>query len=431
MPEQTTHAAYGDKKNMVVQAAGLFAVHLKRNNKLSRLIGSMPKGEAGAIATVQNQTTQHMPIVRCMDLSAGMGDEVKFNLLNPFGAIPIMGSNFAEGRGSGMSINEDRLRVNQARIPVKMPDTMTGIRSPVDFRKLGRPVAQSTMDRYCDQSLIVHAAGARGYVNNQLWSIPLAADARFSEVMVNRVKAPTKNRHFLAKGSGVAGFVDNAGEIDIASTDVMSMNVVDSFRSVLDEMVLPPPIVKFDGDDAGEDDPLRVLLVTPLQYNQFAAQTSFRSMQASALARAGNAKQHPIFKGEVGLWNNFLIIKQNIPIRFFAGQAVSYCASYTSETESTSNVPAAFGTSFAIDRAILLGGQAVAEAFGRSDKSGIPFFWSEKEMDHGDKVELLIGAIRGVSKIRFLVNTGDREEFTDYGAAVLDTVVPINANMVG
>ena len=47
-------------------------------------------------------------------------------------------------------------------------------------------------------------------------------------------------------------------------------------------------------------------------------------------------------------------------------------------------------------------------------------------MDHGDKVELLIGAIRGVSKIRFAVDTGERKEFTDYGACVLDTVVPLN-----
>jgi hypothetical protein len=45
-----------------------------------------------------------------------------------------------------------------------------------------------------------------------------------------------------------------------------------------------------------------------------------------------------------------------------------------------------------------LGGQAIAEAMAASDKSGVPFFWSEKDLDHGDKWELLIGAIRGTSK---------------------------------
>ena len=44
-------------------------------------------------------------------------------------------------------------------------------------------------------------------------------------------------------------------------------------------------------------------------------------------------------------------------------------------------------------------------------------------MDHGDKWELLIGSIRGVSKIRFDVNTGTRQEFTDYGVTVVDTAV--------
>lgn len=426
MATNNSHAAYGDPKNMVQQAAGLFATHMKRNNKLSRLIGKMPKGESSAANTIKNQTSSDLPIVRSMDLGKGTGDEVTFHLVNPFGGVPIMGSAHAEGRGTGMGISEDRLRVNQARLPVKLSDTMTGIRSPVDFRKLGRPVAQATMDRYMDQSLIVHAAGARGSVNNLTWSIPLESDPRFNEVVVNRVKAPTKNRHFIVAGDYVDGFKVDTGEVDIKSSDVLSMNVVDSLRAVMDEMVLPPPIVKFEGDEAAEDEPLRVLLVTPMQYNQFAADPSFRSMQAAALARASNAKQHPIFKGDVGLWNNFLIVKQNIPIRFFAGDDVKYCADYDSETESTAKVPASFTNQFAIDRAIILGGQALAQALARSDHSGIPFFWSEEKYDHGDKVELLIGAICGTSKIRFKVNTGDREEYTDYGAAVLDTVVPLN-----
>lgn len=423
---QNSHAAYGDSKNMIQQAAGLFAVHLKRNNKLAKLVGDMPKGEAAASSVIRKQTSIEYPFVRCMDLSKGSGDEIKFNLVQPFGAIPIMGSEFAEGRGTGLGIGEDRLRVNQARIPVNLGDNMTQIRSPVDFRKLGRPVAQSVMDRYQDQLLIVHAAGARGYHNNLTWSIPLESDSRFTEVVVNRVKAPTKNRHFIVDGDGVTGFKVNAGEMDIASTDVLSMSVVDSMRSVVDDMVMPPPIVKFDGDQASEDDPLRVLLVTSQQYNQFAADPDFRQVQAAALKRASQAKQHPIFLGEVGLWNGFLIIKQNINIRFYAGNTVKYCAAYDSETESTCTVPASFGTSFAVDRAIILGGQSVAQAFAKSDKSGVPFFWSEKEMDHGDKIELLIGSIGGVSKIRFTINTGDRNEVTDYGAMVLDTVVPLN-----
>ena len=69
----------------------------------------------------------------------------------------------------------------------------------------------------------------------------------------------------------------------------------------------------------------------------------------------------------------------------------------------------------------------MCEALGKSGKSGLPFFWAEEETDFGDKVELMIGTIRGVSKTRFEVDSGDRKEWTDYGAKVLDTVVPLNS----
>ncbi|MFW1850103.1 DUF4043 family protein [Acinetobacter guillouiae] len=420
-----TNAAYGDKTNMVTQAVGLFATHMQRNSTLNLLAGKMPKGEAGADATLRKQTTQHMPIVRVQDLGKGRGDEVTFHLLNPVGAYPIMGSAHAEGRGVGMSLNEDRLRVNQARFPVDLGNVMSQIRSPADLRKLGRPVAQSLMDRYCDQSTLVHMAGARGFHDNIEWAVPTDNHPDFKEIMVNRVKAPTKNRHFLVDGSGVQLFKQTADEVQIETGDLFTMDAVDSMKSVLDTIALPPPICKFEGDSNADDSPIRVWLVSPDQYNKFASQPGFRSFQAAAWARASQAKQHPLFTGDVGIWNNFIIRKMPRPIRFYAGDTIKYCAAYDSEVESSAIVPASFGDKFAVDRSIILGGQALAEAMASSEHSGAPFFWSEKELDHGDKWELLIGAVRGVSKIRFDVNTGERQEFTDYGVTVVDTAVPI------
>lgn len=425
MPATKTHAAYGDKTNMVQQAVGLFATHMQRNSTLNRLTGKMPKGTAGANATLRKQTTQHMPIVRCQDLGKGRGDEVTFHLLNPVGAKPIMGSRYAEGRGTGISLTEDKLRVDQARFPLDLGNAMTTIRSPVEFRAVGRPIAQNLMDRYVDQSLLVHMAGARGFHNNIEWVVPTTADADFADIMVNPVKAPSKNRHYLVDGSAVTPFKVSAGDVDITTADIFKMDTVDSMRTVLDQIALPPPIVKFEGDKAADDSPLRVWMVSPAQYNKFAADPTFRQFQASAMARASQAGQHPLFLGEAGLWNGFLIIKMPKPIRFYAGDVIKYCASHTSETESSALVPAGFSTTHAIDRSIILGGQAIAEALASSDKSGIPFFWSEKELDHGDKAELLIGAIRGVSKVRFEVDTGEGKQLTDYGVTIVDTAVPI------
>jgi N4-gp56 family major capsid protein len=411
MSANKTHAKYGDPKNMVQQAAGLFATHMQRNTTLNRLTGKMPKGQAGAEATLRKQTSQHMPIVRCQDLGKGRGDEVTFHLLNPVGAKPIMGSRYAEGRGTGLSISEDRLRVDQARFPLDLGDAMTSIRSPVEFRSLGRPAAQNLMDRYIDQSLLVHMAGARGYHNNIEWVVPTDKDADFASIMVNQVKAPTKNRHFIADNGAIKEFGVNAGAVDLTTGDLMNMDVIDSVRTVMDQIALPPPVVKFEGDKAADD--------------SFATDPSFRQLQASSMARANQANQHPLFLGEAGLWNGVLIVKMPKPIRFYAGDTIKYCAARDSEQESACVVPDTFGTSFAVDRALLLGGQAVAEALAAHKQSSIPFFWSEKELDHGDKVELLLGAIRGVSKIRFEVDTGEGKEITDYGVTAIDTAVPI------
>ena len=410
-----------------VLAAGLFAQAMQRNSTMGRLSGPMPKGEAGAGEVVRKQTSTDLPIVKTMDLSRGKGDEVEFQFLQPVGAYPIMGSKTAEGKGTGLSYDTARVRVNQARFPVDLGDTMTTIRSAVDFRRLGRPVAQSLMDSYMDQSLLVHMAGARGFHDNIEWRIPVASHPDFADMAVNAVKAPTKNRHFIADGSnGISELTETGGVVDLATTDVLTMDVVDAIRTVMESIALPPPAVKIPGDVVAEDSPLRVLLVSPAQYHSFAQDPNFRQFQANALARASKAKQHPLFLGECGLWNGILLMKMPKPIRFYSGDAISYCASHTSETESTATVNSNFSTTHAVDRAILLGGQAVAQAFAASGHGGMPFFWKEKEFDHDDKMELLIGAIQGISKVRWLVDQGNgQKHYTDHGIVAIDTAVPI------
>lgn len=421
-----TSVGAGSPNAQYVQAAGLFAQSMQRNSTLNRMVGKMPSGEGEVNDVLRKQTSTDLPIVRTVDLSRGKGDEVEFHFVQPVGAYPIMGSRQAEGKGTGISLDKARVRVNQARFPIDVGDTMTDIRSPVDFRKVGRPIAQSLMDSYQDQSILVHMAGARGYHDNIEWRLPTADHADFAEMAINQVKAPTKNRHFVADGSAIKPFAVNGGEIDLATTDLLDMDLVDSVRTVIESIALPPPAIKIPGDKVADDSPLRCLLVSPAQYHSFAQDTNFRQFQANAMARASKAENHPLFLGEVGLWNGILICKMPKPIRFYAGDTISYCASNTSETESTCLVPAGFGTTHAVDRALLLGGQALAQAFASSKHGGMPFFWKEKDFDHGDKMELLIGAIQGLAKVRWLVDQGGgTKHYTDHGVFAIDTAVPI------
>lgn len=416
---------YGAPQAVQVQSAGLFAASMQRPTTLNRLTGKLPQ-QSDAEGSLRFQSGNEMPIVRCMDLAKGAGDEVTFDLINPIGGKPIMGERYAEGKGDRMDFSQDSLRVNQTRKPISAGGTMTQKRTPHQLRSLARALGQNYMTRLEDQLKLVHLAGARGFANDVEWAVPLASDPDFADICVNTIKAPTRNRHFMSTGSGIEQVGASAGEIAIATTDVMNIDLVDALRTKLDSMPLPPPPVRFEGDQMSQDAPMRVLLCSSEQYTSLVRSTNFRTFQANAMARANMAKQNPLFMGEAGLWNGILIVKMPKPIRFYAGNQLKWCPSKTANTETTTDVvPAAFGTSYAVDRALLLGGQALAEAYGKARQTGNPYFWSEKELDHGDKLEILLGMIAGCSKIQFQIDHGDAKEYTDFGVMAIDTAVAL------
>jgi N4-gp56 family major capsid protein len=421
-----TNIPYGSPQAVQLQSAGLFAANMQRPTTLNRLAGKLPT-QSDAESNLRFQSSNQMPIVRCMDLTKMAGDEVTFDLINPIGGKPIMGGENAEGRGDAMSFSQDSLRINQTRKPISAGDTMTQQRTPHQLRSLARGLGLNYMTRLEDQLILTHLAGARGFANDIEWAVPKASDADFTKIVVNAVKAPTKNRHYMSTGSGIEHIAASGNEITIATTDVMNADVVDDIRTLLDSMPLPPPPVQFADDQMAQDSPMRVLLCSSEQYTAFLKSTNFRTFQANAMARAQMAKNNPLFMGEAGLWNGILIVKMPKPIRFYSGDSLRWCASYTTETEtSTDLVPASFASAgYAVDRAILLGGQALAQAFGKNSKTGNPYFWSEKELDHGDKLEVLIGMVSGCSKTRFLINHGNQEQYTDFGVMAIDTAVKL------
>ena len=417
---------YGSPQAVQVQSAGLFAASMQRPTMLNRLTGKLPQ-QSDAEGSLRFQSGNELPVVRCMDLSKSAGDEVTFDLINPIGGKPIMGEQYAEGKGDRMDFSQDSLRINQTRKPISAGGKMTQQRTPHQLRSLARALGHNYMTRLEDQLKLVHLAGARGSANDIEWAVPVASDPDFASIVVNPIKAPTRNRHFMSTGSGIEKIAASGNEISIASTDVMNIDVVDALRTKLDSMPLPPPPVRFEGDQMSQDAPMRVLLCSSEQYTSLVRSTNFRTWQANAMARAQMAKQNPLFMGEAGLWNGILIVKMPKPIRFFAGNSLRWCPSTTSNAETATDlVPAAFGTGYAVDRALLLGGQALAQAYGKYRQSQGSYFFSEKELDHGDKLEILLGMIAGTSKIQFLIdNGGTQKEYTDFGVMAIDTAVQI------
>ncbi|TJZ60313.1 phage capsid family protein, partial [Chitiniphilus eburneus] len=222
---------------------------MQRPTVLNRLTGKLPQ-QADASATLRFQSKNELPVVRCMDLAKTAGDEVTFDLINPINGKPIMGEHYAEGRGERMDFSQDKLRINQTRKPISAGGQMTQQRTPHQLRTLARDQGFNYMTRLEDQLGLVHLAGARGFANDIEWAVPLASDPDFKEIVVNPVKAPTRNRHFVSTSDGIERVSVNAGEIQIATTDVMNIDVVDALRTLFDSMPLPPPSVKFEGDQA-------------------------------------------------------------------------------------------------------------------------------------------------------------------------------------
>jgi len=407
MPQTTI--PYGSPQAVKVQSAGLFAANMQRPTTLNRLTGKLPT-QADAENNLRFQSGNELPIMRCMDL------------INPVGGKPIMGEEYAEGKGERMDFSQDALRINQTRKPISAGGKMTQQRTPHQLRTLARAQGHNYMTRLEDQLALVHLAGARGFADDIEWACPVNTDGDFSKIVVNRVKAPTRNRHFISTGDGLELVSATGNEIAIATTDVMNIDLVDALRTKLDSMPLPPPPVRYEDDQMSQDAPMRVLLCSSEQYTSVVQSTNFRTWQANAMARAQLAKMNPLFMGEAGLWNGILVVKMPKP-----GNPINWCSSLTSENETTTDlVPAAFGTNYAVDRALLLGGQSLAEAYGKARQTGNPYFWSEKELDHGDKLEILVGMIAGKSKVRFEINHGaGGVQPTDFGVMAIDTAVKI------
>lgn len=424
-----THIPYGSPQACQIQSIGLFAAVMQRPTTIGRLVGKMPT-QGDAEKTIRFQSSTEMPIVRVRDLEKKAGDEVTFDLVNPINGKPIMGERHAEGLGERMSFSQDRLRIDQTRKPISAGGRMTQQRTPHQLRPLARALGENYMRRFEDQLALVHMAGARGFAVDAEWAIPLEADPDFQEIVVNPIKAPTKNRHFIAAADSIEPVSATGGEIKINTTDLLTIDTVDSLRSLLDSMALAPPQVVFEGDQAAYDAPIRVLLVSPLQYKSLVQSKDFRLLQAQAMARAQLAKNNPLFLGEVGLWNGILIVKMPKAIRFFPGNALKYCAGKDEVETVTDKVPTGGWDGYAVDRAILLGGQSLAEAYGNyatgdGRPSGVPYFWNEELLDHKDKLEVLIGSVGGKSKIRFNIDHGAGDEATDYGVIAIDTAVKL------
>lgn len=415
----STNIPVGSALARKIYSVGLFTRVQHSPGFMNLISGEMPK-EGSFAAKTKGQTSPDYPIVKAGDLAKGAGDTVSIDLFNILQGKPVMGDKRIEGRMMQLTYSSMDVRIDQVRGGADSGGRMTQKRTVHNLRNISMAGLQAWMQRLEDQTALVHLAGARGSQQTSDWVVPLQSDGDFSEIMVNTVKAPTKNRYFAAN--------DATTPADIGTNDALTLQDIDRIVAQLRESPVVMQSVKIKGDDRAWNDPLLVMFVTERQWlylQSRTSQTTWRQAVQYAFERKSGGLKHPLFDAyETIMWNGVLIKRMNrYAIRFAAGDNV---VTDTGGSDGMTYTESTVQTAQPVDRAIIVGAQALAKAYGKS-ASDYFYDWSEKEVDHGNSIETVSAAMCGSAKIRFKIDGAD----TDFGVAVVDSYAPDPASAAG
>jgi len=415
-----------------IYGAALFARVIQAPAFTRSLTGDAPS-QGDAEAKLKGQTASTMPIVRVTDLSKTQGDAVSVDLFDTINGKPIVGDRSAEGKGEKLTSSSMDIRIDLLTKVVDAGGKMAAQRTVHNLRGVAMAQMEGYFPRLYDQLAIVHLAGARGSLTGRDWIVPTAADPDFSDIAVNSIKAPTYNRHFVVDTASAGNLIQGGQQLgSIDSTDIMTLAHIDSLSLQLDDLEYPIPNVKIADDPAANDEPIKAILwLTPRQWyhlkTEAGTSNTWRTFLQNAWARKSYGSKHPLFSGEPGLWNGILVRQlPRFTIRFAAGENVNIvtAANRYSATESAQAVNAGLTAGYAVERAILTGGQALAMCYGRNNSSGYYFSWAERKYNFERALEVAGDAMFGMSKLRFnFTDANGNSEPTDYGVFAIDSVV--------
>lgn len=409
-----TNIPVGSSLARKIYSVGLFSRVQHAPGFMNLLSGEMPK-EGSFAAKAKGQTSPDYPIVKAGDLAKGAGDSVSIDLFNILQGKPVMGDKRITGRMMQLTSSSMDVRIDQVRGGADSGGRMTQKRTVHNLRNISMSGLQAWMSRFEDQTTLVHLAGARGAQNTSDWVVPLATDPDFASIMVNTVKAPTKNRYFAAN--------DATGPDDIGTNDALTLQDVERIVASLRESTAVMQSIKIKGDEKAWNDPLWCMFVSErvwLYLQSRTSQTTWRTAVQNAFERksATGSARHPLFDSyETIMWNGMLIKRLNrLSIRFASGDSV---IKDTGGTDGGTYTESTVTTAQPVDRSIIVGAQALAKAYGKS-ASDYFYDWSEEEVDHKNSVETVAAAMGGSAKIRFKIDGID----TDFGVAVVDSYAP-------
>lgn len=414
-------------------SAALFANTLRGTSAMENLMGAV--NPSAAMEKVAGQTEAGFPIVRIDNLMKSPGDVVSLDLIDTVSGEPLMGDVNREGKGSTLSFSSQEIRIDLASKVIDAGGSMSQQRTKHNLREIALAQLSGYFPRLDTQESLVHLAGARGAQMGTDWTIPfqkgvrgLTVDApNFASIMVNPVKAPTYNRHFVVSGANLVQGGQQLGAI--TSADQLKLVHIDMLRKRIDDMDQPIQSVKLTGDRAAQTSKMWVFLATPNQYSILLTEGSLRAFQQNAINRASYFDtRHPLLAGEVGMWNGILVIKNERAVRFMPGDTTRIVteANAATATETDQQINPALTAGYAVERGLLLGAQALGVAYGKTKVSGMQYGWKEHWYNFESNLEVMGERVAGKSKIRLAIDDGTGQKIpTDFGVIAVDSAVPL------
>ena len=426
----------GSNKWRAAVCSSMFYMTSQPDSKLRQLRG--PFAGDTDFNSGREQSSSDYAIVTVTDLSKEKGDMISVDIVGEAMGEPKKNDEKVEGTGESLPWSGMDVKLGYTRKAINGGTVMQQQRSKHRIAEIARKAVVKYGKKYEEELIALHAYGDRGY--HTAGRILPTDPVRLAKLADNPVLPTTRNRAFVVSGSGLEKITASGGEIAIASTDKMSWTVIENLNAVnKDGTPVPVQGCKFEGDTMGAELPISLFFADSLQYKDLRQSTGFRKFQANALARAGKPGQNLIFTGGIGLMDNCLVAEnRNLPCRFYSGNTVRYSANLTDETVATGLVPAAFASSnTAISMGLYIGQQALVHVmggfdlseYGENDKRSAGYKWSEKLLDHGDTLEIVLKMLESYAKVRFNLNWGTADnpimQPTDYGIMTVLSAVSL------
>jgi len=302
------------------------------------------------------------------------GDKVTFGLRMQLNGDGVTEGQVLEGNEEALTTYADSVVINQLRHATRSEanDTISQQRVPFNIRA------------ECKDGLVDWVA-KRLSVSffNQACGYTVQSSTLYTGL--NAVTAPSANRQIWAD-SADAG---HNGDEDLTSADIMKLEYIDYARERAKTATVPLRPVKINGEEK------YVMYLHPYQVVDLRNDTStgaWRDIQMAALS-GGQISKNPLYTGALGEYNGVILREA-----FDVTQGV-HSSTGAAETD--------------VRRAVFLGAQSCALAFGSNFSTGAPYKWVEKFFDYENELGVSIKMLWGMKKTAF--------NSEDFGTIVVST----------